>query len=139
MERTNIRHVTRADIQDVLDFASIDVAFISLDKVLPVAYEILSDVGEVVALIKPQFEAGRDKVGKKGVVRDKKIHEEVLNYVLTCAQNLHFKIFGLDFSPIKGPEGNIEYLTFLSKNFDVDAINLDEKINAVIDAAHSIL
>ena len=139
MERTNIRNVTRADLNDVLDFASIDVAFISLDKVLPVAYEILSDVGEVAALIKPQFEAGRDKVGKKGVVRDKKIHAEVLNYVLTFAQNLNFKICGLDFSPIKGPEGNIEYLTFLSKNFDAAEINFDEKINAVIDAAHKSL
>ena len=139
MERTNIRNVTRADLSDVLDFASIDVAFISLDKVLPVAYEILSDVGEIAALIKPQFEAGRDKVGKKGVVRDKKVHAEVLCYVLTFAQNLQFKVCGLDFSPIKGPEGNIEYLTFLSKNLDAAEINFDEKINAVIDAAHNSL
>ena len=128
MERTNIRNVTRADFADVLDFVSIDVAFISLDKVLPVAYEILSDAGEVVALIKPQFEAGRDKVGKKGVVRDKKIHAEVLNYVLNFAQNLKFKIVGLDFSPIKGPEGNIEYLAFLTKNLDAEEIFLDKKL-----------
>ena len=139
MERTNIRNVTRADIFDVLDFASIDVAFISLDKVLPVAFELLSEVGEVAALIKPQFEAGRDKVGKKGVVRDKKTHAEVLNYVLNFAQSLNFKICGLDFSPIKGPEGNIEYLTYLTKNLDATAIDFDKKISAVIDAAHDNL
>jgi len=139
MERTNIRNVTSADISEELDFASIDVAFISLDKVLPVAFELLSEVGEIAALIKPQFEAGRDKVGKKGVVRDKKIHAEVLNYVLNFAQNLNFKICGLDFSPIKGPEGNIEYLTYLTKNLDATNIDFDKKINAVIDAAHETL
>ena len=138
-ERTNIRNVSRENFSDVLDFASIDVAFISLDKVLPVAKEILKNDGEVVALIKPQFEAGRDKVGKKGVVREKKIHAEVLNYVLTFAQNLNFKICGLDFSPIKGPEGNIEYLTYLTKNLDATAIDFDKKISAVIDAAHENL
>ena len=139
MERTNIRNVTRADIPDELDFASIDVAFISLDKVLPVAFELLNEDGEVAALIKPQFEAGRDKVGKKGVVRDKKTHAEVLNYVLNFAQSLNFKICGLDFSPIKGPEGNIEYLTYLTKNLDATAIDFDKKISAVIDAAHENL
>ena len=139
MERTNIRNVTRADISDELNFASIDVAFISLDKVLPVAYELLCSNGEVVALIKPQFEAGRDKVGKKGVVRDKKIHAEVLIYVLNFAQTLNFKICGLDFSPIKGPEGNIEYLTHLTKNLNATEIDFDAKINAVIDSAHEIL
>ena len=137
MERTNIRNVTRADIFDEINFASIDVAFISLDKVLPIAFELLSDDGEVAALIKPQFEAGRDKVGKKGVVRDKKVHEEVLKYILNFAQNLNFKICGLDFSPIKGPEGNIEYLTFLTKNFNSAEINLSEKINFVVDEAHN--
>ena len=139
MERTNIRNVTRSDISDELDFASIDVAFISLDKVLPVAFELLSEVGEVAALIKPQFEAGRDKVGKKGVVRDKKTHAEVLSYVLNFAQTLNFKICGLDFSPIKGPEGNIEYLTYLTKNLDAAGIDFDKKISAVIDAAHDNL
>lgn len=138
-ERTNIRNVTRKNFEEILDFASIDVAFISLEKVLPVAYEILSEGGEVVALIKPQFEAGRDKVGKKGVVRDKKIHAEVLEKILNFSREINFKICGLDFSPIKGPEGNIEYLTFLSKNFDAENINLDKKISTVIDAAHEIL
>ena len=136
-ERTNIRNVTRADFFDELNFASIDVAFIPLEKVLPVAKEILSDDGEIVALIKPQFEAGRDKVGKKGVVRDKKIHTEVLKKILNFSREIEFKVCGLDFSPIKGPEGNIEYLTFLRKTFDAEEINLDEKINAVIDAAHN--
>ncbi len=138
MERTNIRKVSRADFENIIDFASIDVAFISLDKVLPIVYEILSEKGEVIALIKPQFEAGREKVGKKGVVKDKKVHEEVLKYVLNFAREINFKICGLDFSPIKGPEGNIEYLTFLRKNFS-EEINLDKKINAVIDAAHENL
>ena len=136
MERTNIRNVTRADFEEILDFASIDVAFISLEKVLPVAKEILSENGEIIALIKPQFEAGREKVGKKGVIRDKKVHEEVLEKILNFSKNLGLKICGLDFSPIKGPEGNIEYLTFLKKNFD-EEINLEEKISAVIEMAHS--
>ena len=139
MERTNIRNVSSENFDDFLDFASIDVAFISLEKVLPVAKEILKNDGEIIALIKPQFEAGRDKVGKKGVVRDKKVHEEVLQKILNFGQEIDLKICGLDFSPIKGPEGNIEYLTFLRKNFEVEEINLEEKINAVIDSAHGNL
>lgn len=139
MERTNIRNVTKENFAENLDFASIDVAFISLEKVLPVAKEILSDDGEIVALIKPQFEAGREKVGKKGVVRDKKVHDEVLKKILKFAREIDLKVCGLDFSPIKGPEGNIEYLTFLRKNFDALEINSDEKISAIIDAAHNNL
>ena len=139
LERTNIRNVTRKEIPDILDFASVDVAFISLEKVLPVAYELLSDVGEVAALIKPQFEAGKDKVGKKGVVRDKKIHAEVIERVLNFAKEINFKICGLDFSPIKGPEGNIEYLAYLSKNISAVEIDFAEKINSVVDAAHEEL
>lgn len=137
MERTNIRNVE--NLPDILDFASIDVAFISLDKVLPVAFKLLSDTGEVAALIKPQFEAGKENVGKKGVVKDKKIHLSVIEYVLNFAQNLNFKICGLDFSPIKGPEGNIEYLAYLSKNPDAQEINFAEKINSVVDTAHELL
>lgn len=137
MERTNIRNVEI--LPDVLDFASIDVAFISLDKVLPVAFKLLSNTGEVAALIKPQFEAGKENVGKKGVVKDKKIHCAVIEYVLNFAQNLGFKICGLDFSPIKGPEGNIEYLAYLSKNFEAQEINFTEKINFVVDTAHAVL
>ena len=138
MERTNIRKVSLEDFENILDFISIDVSFISLEKVLPKVYEILSEVGEVVALIKPQFEAGREKVGKKGVVRDKKVHEEVLKKILKFAREINFKVCGLDYSPIKGPEGNIEYLTFLRKNL-AEEINLDKKINAVIETAHENL
>lgn len=139
LERTNIRNVTRADLGDILDFASIDVAFISLDKVLPVAFELLSDTGEVAALIKPQFEAGKENVGKKGVVKDKKIHSAVIEYVLNFAQNLGFKICGLDFSPIKGPEGNIEYLCYLSKSSFAQEINFAKFINATVETAHETL
>mgnify|MGYP002623397011 CR=1 FL=1 len=136
LERTNIRNVTQENIPDILDFASIDVSFISLEKVLPVVKNFLSDNGEVVALIKPQFEAGRENVGKKGVVRDKKIHEQVLEKILTFAQEINFKICGLDFSPIRGPEGNIEFLAYLSKNFSAAEINLSEKISETVSAAH---
>ena len=139
LERTNIRNVTRAEVPDVLDFASIDVAFISLDKVLPVAFKLLGDTGEVAALFKPQFEAGRENVGKHGVVKDKKVHAAVVEYVLTFAQNLGFKICGMDYSPIKGPEGNIEYLAHLSKNLAAVEIDWAKKISAVVDAAHKNL
>jgi len=137
MERTNIRYVTREDIGETLDFASIDVSFISLTKVLPVAYELLSDVGEVVALIKPQFEAGREQVGKKGVVREPEIHREVIVKVIEFAKGLGFKIKGLSFSPIKGPEGNIEFLVYLTK---ADIENIDEWIiDEIVKSAHSEL
>lgn len=137
MERTNIRNVE--SLPEVLDFASVDVAFISLDKVLPVAFKLLSDTGEVAALIKPQFEAGRENVGKKGVVRDKKVHAAVIEYVLNFAQELGFKICGVDFSPIKGPEGNIEYLCYLSKNPLAQVCNFADKINSAVDTAHEFL
>ena len=113
MERTNIRNVTKKDFYDEIDFVSIDVAFISLEKVLPVVFDVLKDSGEVVALIKPQFEAGRAHVGKKGVVRDKKIHAAVIEKILNFAAGVGFGVKGLDFSPVKGPEGNIEYLAHL--------------------------
>ncbi|MCR5468562.1 MAG: TlyA family RNA methyltransferase [Lachnospiraceae bacterium] len=115
MEKTNIRYVTTEDTGVKLDFASCDASFISLTKVLPVAFELLNDEGEMVCLIKPQFEAGREKVGKKGVVKDPLVHEEVINKVLDFSKDLGFFISGLDFSPIKGPEGNIEYLVYLTK------------------------
>ena len=110
MEKTNIRYVTPADIDDVLDFASVDVSFISLTKVLIPARELLRDGGEMVCLIKPQFEAGREKVGKKGVVRDKAVHEEVVERIIEFASQNGFFVKNLEYSPIKGPEGNIEYL-----------------------------
>ena len=116
MEKTNFRYMQPQDIDDVLDFASVDVSFISLTKILLPARRLLSDKGEMVCLIKPQFEAGRDKVGKKGVVRDKKVHEEVIRKILVFAQIAGFSVLDLSFSPIKGPEGNIEYLIYIRKD-----------------------
>ena len=131
MEKTNIRYVTRDDIDDVLDFASCDVSFISLTKVLPAAYNLLRDEGEMVCLIKPQFEAGKEKVGKKGVVRDSKVHLEVVEKILDYAEDNGFVILGLNYSPIKGPEGNIEYLIYIKKSShkkdwreDIDAVSI---------------
>lgn len=115
MERTNIRYVTRADVPEPIGFASIDVAFISLTKVLIPVWNLLDDGGRVVCLVKPQFEAGRDKVGKKGVVRDQNIHREVVQHIMIYALAIGFLILNLSFSPIKGPEGNIEYLLYLEK------------------------
>ena len=113
MEKTNIRYVTPEDIGDRIEFASIDVSFISLTKVLGPVKQLLTDNGQVVCLIKPQFEAGREKVGKKGVVREKSVHLEVIEMVSDYARSIGFGILGLEFSPIKGPEGNIEYLLYL--------------------------
>ena len=115
MEKTNIRYVTPDMIQDRIDFASADVSFISLEKILVPVRELLADEGEMVVLIKPQFEAGRDKVGKKGVVRDKSVHTGVIENVCSFASENGFEVMGMDFSPIKGPEGNIEYLAHLKK------------------------
>jgi 23S rRNA (cytidine1920-2'-O)/16S rRNA (cytidine1409-2'-O)-methyltransferase len=115
MEKTNIRYVTNEQVPEKIDFASVDVSFISLKKVLGPARELLKDDGRMVCLIKPQFEAGREKVGRKGVVRDKAVHLEVIEMILAFAQSMHFEILNLDYSPIKGPEGNIEYLVYLQK------------------------
>lgn len=122
MERTNVRYLEAKDLPEQVDAATIDVAFISLDKILPAVHKILKPEGFVVALIKPQFEAGKENVGKKGVVRDAKVHQEVINNVIAFAKAEGFGIAGLDFSPIKGPEGNIEYLLHLTLGPD-DAIN----------------
>lgn len=116
MEKTNFRFMTPADIQEKLDFASVDVSFISLTKILLPARALLGDTGEMVCLIKPQFEAGREKVGKKGVVREPEIHKEVVKKIIDFADYIGFDVLHLDFSPIKGPEGNIEYLLHLQKN-----------------------
>ena len=115
MEKTNIRYVTPEDFGEPIDFSSIDVSFISLTKVLLPIRNYLKEDGEIVALIKPQFEAGREKVGKKGVVREKSTHMEVIELVLSYALSIGFEVLNLDFSPIKGPEGNIEYLVHLKK------------------------
>ena len=116
MEKTNFRYMTPVDIADQLDFASVDVSFISLTKILLPARNLLKDGGQMVCLIKPQFEAGREKVGKKGVVREPEIHEEVVHKILDFADLAGFYILNLEFSPIKGPEGNIEYLVYLEKD-----------------------
>lgn len=141
MERTNIRYVTPEDIGEALDFASIDVSFISLRLVLPVAYSLLRDGGEVAALIKPQFEAGRGQVGKKGVVRDKNVHFEVIKKVLDFAADAGFLTEGLSFSPVKGPEGNIEYLAYLVKSPDkgLERSITDEMIEATVQESHAEL
>ena len=122
MEKTNIRYVTPEDIADPIDFSSIDVAFISLTKVLIPVWNLLKNGGRGVCLVKPQFEAGREKVGKKGVVRDKKVHEEVVCHIMTYALSMGFEILGLSYSPIKGPEGNIEYLLYIEKPQDAQAL-----------------
>lgn len=122
MEKTNIRYVTPEDVADPIDFSSIDVAFISLTKVLIPVWNLLKNGGRVVCLVKPQFEAGREKVGKKGVVRDKKVHEEVVCHIMTYALSMGFEILGLSYSPIKGPEGNIEYLLYIEKPQDAQAL-----------------
>ena len=138
MEKTNIRYVTPADIDDVLDFASVDVSFISLTKVLTPARELLRDGGEMVCLIKPQFEAGREKVGKKGVVRDKAVHEEVVERIIEFASQNGFFVKNLEYSPIKGPEGNIEYLVYIRKD-ETGGVDAAVDIKAVVDAAHGEL
>lgn len=115
MEQTNFRYMVREDIQDDLDFASVDVSFISLTKILIPARNLLKAGGQMVCLIKPQFEAGRDKVGKNGVVREPEIHEEVIRKIIDYAYSIGFTVLHLDYSPIKGPEGNIEYLLHIQK------------------------
>ena len=145
MEKTNFRYVKPEDLGEgpAPSFASVDVSFIGLDKILPAAMAILTQEGEMVCLIKPQFEAGRDKVGKKGVVRDRKVHEEVVRDVTAMASGLGFEILGLDYSPIRGPEGNIEYLMHLRKpgaeERDGAAAISEEKIRKLVEASHSSL
>lgn len=144
MEKTNFRYMIPEDIPDVLDFASVDVSFISLDKILTPAYALLKEQGEMVALIKPQFEAGREKVGKKGVVRDPKVHEEVIAKIVRHADEVSFEVLDLSYSPIRGPEGNIEYLIHLKKNPervvypDILAV-FEKKIKEIVEDAHQDL
>lgn len=137
MEKTNIRYVTPEDIPDKIAFASIDVSFISLMKVLPPVKELLTENGEIVCLIKPQFEAGREKVGKKGVVRDKEVHVEVVEMIVDFARQMGFVTVDLSFSPIKGPEGNIEYLLYLTK--DQTKTNKEFDIKAIVEESHRCL
>lgn len=150
LEKTNIRYVTHELVPDDIAFSSIDVSFISLTKVLTPVRDLLTDDGEVVCLIKPQFEAGREKVGKKGVVRDKNVHYEVIEMVMKYAKSIGFKVIHLDFSPIKGPEGNIEYLMHIQKTIEVnenineqniekDSENDSAMILNVVEEAHALL
>ena len=136
MERTNIRYVTPEDLGEPLDLSVIDVSFISLKIVLPTIKTLLKPTGQVLCLIKPQFEAGKDKVGKKGVVREPETHKEVLDGFVALANELNFKILGLTFSPVKGPEGNIEFLGHLSLD-DVEGIQPDTA--KVVADAHKTL
>jgi len=136
MEKVNIRYLDFDTVDKDVDFISIDVSFISLSLILPVAYKLLGDDGETVCLIKPQFEAGRDKVGKKGVVRDKAVHLEVIEKVINFAVNEGFTVKGLDFSPVKGPEGNIEYLLHIVKK-PSDAAKIDAE--KTVEEAHQSL
>ena len=135
MERTNIRYVTEEQIGVKLDFASIDVAFISLKLVLPVAYSLMAEGAALVALIKPQFEAGRENVGKKGVVRDINVHKDVVKMITAFTQDLGFVVKGLDFSPIRGPEGNIEYLMYAVKE-QGEKVDFSLEIDSMVEKSH---
>ena len=138
-EKTNIRYLTADDIEDEIDMASIDVSFISLSKVLPAVHDLLSTEGFIIALIKPQFEAGREKVGKKGVVREKASHIEVIHKICEYADMQEFNMVNLSFSPIRGPEGNIEYLCELRKRNADRLYPSDEDIENLVDKAHKEL
>ena len=136
MERTNARYLTHEQIPDELDFASVDVSFISLKLILPALCGLLKEGGHVSCLVKPQFEAGREKVGKKGVVRDPAVHLEVLENFLIHAKESGFTVLGMTFSPIRGPEGNIEYLGFLEKG---EWVEKAFDLKALVDASHETL
>lgn len=140
MERTNIRYVTPEQIGEPIDFVSIDVSFISLTKVLEPVKALMSPRGQVVCLIKPQFEAGREKVGKKGVVREKSTHQEVIEKVIAYAKGIGFAICNLEFSPIKGPEGNIEYLLQLQNSPTEEEMNrADPDVKVLVEQSHELL
>lgn len=139
MEKTNIRYVTPEDIGVALDFASIDVSFISLRTIMPAVKALLGDKGEVVALIKPQFEAGRDKVGKKGVVRDKEVHLEVIDRIINFLIENELNVLGLSYSPIKGPEGNREYLVYFTKDKEKEGNFELSQIEDIVNESHSQL
>ena len=136
LERTNLRYITKVQIPELLDLAVMDVSFISIRLVLPAVKELLKPGADYICLIKPQFEAGREEVGKKGVVRDPAVHEQVVRGILDFAASIGFSVMGLDFSPIKGPEGNIEYICWL-KNGEYPAAELDPA--AVVKASHEAL
>lgn len=140
LEKTNVRYVTHEQVPDEGDFASIDVSFISLTKVLPAVLGVLGEKGQLVCLIKPQFEAGREKVGKKGVVRDSSVHREIIEMIVEYVRTQSLGILGLDFSPIKGPEGNIEYLIYLDKSRSgMHEDEVQARVDTVVAQSHKIL
>lgn len=143
MEKTNVRYMKPADVPEKIGFASVDVSFISLTLVIPAALAVLDDRKEMVMLIKPQFEAGRDKVGKKGVVRDPAVHEEVIRKICDFVTAQGLFTAGLEYSPVKGPEGNIEYLIYVKNGTDKDSPELrnmeDDRIRTVVQKAHEAL
>ena len=140
LEKTNVRYVTHEQVPDEGDFASIDVSFISLTKVLPAVLGVLGANGQLVCLIKPQFEAGREKVGKKGVVRDINVHREVIEMIVNYVRAQNLGILALDFSPIKGPEGNIEYLIYLDKSqTGMTEEEVQARLEEVVAESHKIL
>ncbi|MEG0779072.1 MAG: TlyA family RNA methyltransferase [Oscillospiraceae bacterium] len=136
LERTNVRYITHEQVPDELDFATVDVSFISLRLILPALCGLLRDGGQVACLVKPQFEAGREKVGKKGVVRDPAVHLEVLEHFFDHAKESGFTVLAMTFSPIRGPEGNIEYLGQLQKG---DAVPGDFDLKALVEESHRVL
>ncbi len=138
MERTNIRYVKKDDIGLIADFATIDVSFISLKLVLPVVKDLLSNNSDIIALIKPQFEAGREKVGRKGVIRDRNVHKEVIKEIYSFCNSIGLYFYGLTYSPVKGAQGNREYLVHLRKEKDID-IDINYLINDVINKSHNEL
>lgn len=136
LERTNLRYVTEEQIPELLDLAVMDVSFISIKLVLPAVKSLLKENAELVCLIKPQFEAGREEVGKKGVVRDLKVHESVVRSILEFAPSIGLSVLGLDYSPIKGPEGNIEYICHMK---NIVGENADIDVGSVVNASHEAL
>ncbi|MBE6808356.1 MAG: TlyA family RNA methyltransferase [Ruminococcaceae bacterium] len=138
LERTNFRYVTEEQVPDKLDFASVDVSFISLALIFPVMRTLLKDNGTAVCLIKPQFEAGKENVGKKGVVREKSVHIAVINKITELIKENNFSLLGLDFSPVKGPEGNIEYLCYIRKT-ETPEVFIDTTAEAVVEASYNAL
>ena len=141
LERTNFRYVTTEQVPDPLDFASVDVSFISLSHILPVMRTLLKEGGTAVCLIKPQFEAGKENVGKKGVVREKSVHIAVIEKIIGLVRENKFSLLGLDFSPVKGPEGNIEYLCYIKKDenpVEYDVPTAEETVNSSYEALDRI-
>lgn len=139
MERTNIRYVTPEELDELADFASIDVSFISLKLVLPAVFELIKPESYLVVLVKPQFEAGRDMVGKNGVVRDPSVHKQVIHRVVNECNQIDLKVLDLSFSPIKGPKGNVEFLLLLQKSTATTSKVNKEKIDLIVEQAHNDL